>query len=52
MTIRSFSKYRVKPGSKVDLSHWDPDDKSASPSSAEQDEKRLAELAARIDELQ
>jgi polyphosphate kinase 2 (PPK2 family) len=48
----NFSKYRVKPGSKVDLKDWDPDDKSASPRSAEADEKRLAELAARIDELQ
>ncbi len=48
----NFSKYRVKPGSKVDLKDWDPDDKSASPGNAEADEKRLAELAARIDELQ
>src|SRR5207344_2864152 len=48
----NFSKYRVKPGSKVDLKDWDPEDKSASPGSGEADEKRLAELAARIDELQ
>ena len=48
----NFSKYRVKPGSKVDLKDWDPEDKSASPGSGEVDEKRLNELAARIDELQ
>jgi PPK2 family polyphosphate:nucleotide phosphotransferase len=48
----NFSKYRVKPGSKVDLEDWDPDDKSASPGSGEADEKRLNELAARIDALQ
>jgi PPK2 family polyphosphate:nucleotide phosphotransferase len=48
----NFSRYRVKPGSKVDLKDWDPDDKSASPGSKEQDEKRLQELAARIDEQQ
>jgi PPK2 family polyphosphate:nucleotide phosphotransferase len=48
----NFSKYRVKPGSKVDLKDWDPDDKSASPGSKEEDHKRLAELAARLDELQ
>jgi PPK2 family polyphosphate:nucleotide phosphotransferase len=48
----NFSRYRVKPGSKVDLKDWDPDDKSASPGSKEADEKRLLELAARLDELQ
>jgi PPK2 family polyphosphate:nucleotide phosphotransferase len=48
----NFSKYRVKPGSRVDLEDWDPDDKSASPGSGEVDEKHLNELAARIDELQ
>ena len=48
----NFSKYRVKPGSKVDLKDWDPDDKSASPGTKGDDEKRLMELAARIDEQQ
>jgi PPK2 family polyphosphate:nucleotide phosphotransferase len=48
----NFARYRVKPGSKVDLKDWDPDDKSASPGTKEKDEKRLQELAARIDELQ
>ncbi len=48
----NFSRYRVKPGSKVDLKDWDPDDKSASPGGKEEDAKRLLELAAHIDELQ
>ena len=48
----NFSKYRIKPGSKVDLRYWDPDDKSASPGSAEADEKHLSKIAARIDESQ
>ena len=48
----NFSKYRIKPGSKVDLRQWDPDDRSASPGSKEEDRKRLAELAVRLDELQ
>src|SRR5215813_15570188 len=48
----NFRKYRVKPGSKVDLRDWDPDDKSASRGSKEEDEERLTELAGRIDELQ
>jgi PPK2 family polyphosphate:nucleotide phosphotransferase len=46
------SKYRIKPGSKVDLSKWDPDDRSASPGSKEEDRKRLTELAVRLDQLQ
>jgi len=48
----NFSKYRVKPGSKVDLKDWDPDDKSAARGNKDADEKRLMELAGRIDELQ
>jgi PPK2 family polyphosphate:nucleotide phosphotransferase len=48
----NFYKYRIKPGSKVDLKAWDPDDKSASPGSGGSDEKRLNKVAARIDELQ
>jgi PPK2 family polyphosphate:nucleotide phosphotransferase len=48
----NFSKYRVKPGSKVDLKDWDPDDKSASPGGKGADERRRLELAARLDELQ
>jgi PPK2 family polyphosphate:nucleotide phosphotransferase len=48
----NFSKYRIKPGSKVDLRQWDPDDRSASPGSKEEDRKRLGELAVRLDELQ
>jgi PPK2 family polyphosphate:nucleotide phosphotransferase len=48
----NFSKYRIKPGSKVDLKDWDPNDRSASPGSKEEDEKRLLELATRLTELQ
>ena len=47
-----FARYRVKPGSKVDLKRWDPDDRSASPGTKEERESRLAELAAEIDRLQ
>src|ERR1700675_3559946 len=48
----NFSKYRIKPGSKVDLRNWDSDDRSASPGSEEEDRKRQTELAVRLDELQ
>jgi PPK2 family polyphosphate:nucleotide phosphotransferase len=48
----NFSRYRVKPGAGVDLEDWDPDDQSASSGRAEEDQKRLDELAARIDALQ
>src|ERR1700674_4224689 len=48
----NFSKYRIKPGSKVDLKKWDPDDRSASPGSKKEHHKRLTELAVRLDNLQ
>jgi len=48
----NFSRYIVKPGSKVDLKDWDPDDRGASPGTREEDEKHLLELGARLDELQ
>jgi PPK2 family polyphosphate:nucleotide phosphotransferase len=48
----NFSKYRIKPGSRVDLKKWDPDDRSASPDSKEEDHKRLTELGVRLNELQ
>jgi PPK2 family polyphosphate:nucleotide phosphotransferase len=47
-----FARYRVKPGSKVDLKRWDPDDRSASPGTKEERERHLAELAAELDKLQ
>jgi PPK2 family polyphosphate:nucleotide phosphotransferase len=48
----NFSKYRIKPGSKVDLKKWDPDDRSASPGGKKEDHRRLTELAVRLNELQ
>lgn len=47
-----FAKYRVRPGSKVDLKKWDPDDSSASPVTKEERQSRLAELAGELDKLQ
>jgi polyphosphate kinase 2 (PPK2 family) len=48
----NLSKYRIKPGSKVDLKKWDPDDRSASADSKEEDHKRLTELGVRLNKLQ
>jgi PPK2 family polyphosphate:nucleotide phosphotransferase len=48
----NFSEYRVKPGSKVDLEDWDPDDRSAVPGTQQAADKRLRELSERLDELQ
>jgi PPK2 family polyphosphate:nucleotide phosphotransferase len=47
-----FAKYRVKPGSKVDLKKWDQDDRSASPGTKEERQSRLAQLAGEIDQSQ
>jgi PPK2 family polyphosphate:nucleotide phosphotransferase len=44
--------YRVKPGKKIKLKDWNPADKSASPGTGADDARELAELAARLDELQ
>jgi PPK2 family polyphosphate:nucleotide phosphotransferase len=44
--------YCVKPGKKVKLKDWNPADKSASPGTGADDARELAELAARLDELQ
>lgn len=46
------AKYRIAPGSKVNLAKWDPNDKSASSSSKQESLERLQELATRIDKLQ
>jgi PPK2 family polyphosphate:nucleotide phosphotransferase len=46
------AKYRVAPGSKVILSKWDPNDKSASSATKEESMERLRDLATRIDKLQ
>jgi PPK2 family polyphosphate:nucleotide phosphotransferase len=45
-------RYRVKPGSRVDLSEWDPNDKSAFPGGKNEGSKRLLELNQRLEELQ
>ena len=45
-------RYRVKPGSRVDLSEWDPNDKGAFPEGKNEGRKRLLELNQRLEELQ
>ena len=45
-------RYRVKPGSRVDLSEWDPNDKSAFPVKKNAGRKRLLELNDSLEELQ
>jgi PPK2 family polyphosphate:nucleotide phosphotransferase len=46
------NKFRLRPGKQVDLSKFDPADRSASPGNKEQDNTELAELSARLDKLQ
>jgi polyphosphate kinase 2 (PPK2 family) len=46
------SRYRVRPGTKVDLRRWDPADTRLVPGSKQRAEKQLVELTARIDTLQ
>ncbi len=45
-------RYRVKPGSRVDLREWDPDDESAFPEGKAAGRERLAALTARLEALQ
>jgi PPK2 family polyphosphate:nucleotide phosphotransferase len=45
-------KYRVKPGSRVDLSTWDSNDKSAFPGGKDEGRERLLELNQELEELQ
>ena len=45
-------RYRVKPGSRVDLSEWDPSDKGAFPEGKNEGRKRLLGLNQRLEELQ
>jgi PPK2 family polyphosphate:nucleotide phosphotransferase len=47
-----FTRYLIKPGSKVRLTDWDPGDRSASPGSKEEDTKQLEKLSERLAELQ
>ncbi len=44
--------YRIKPGSKVNLNEWDPNDKSAFQENKEEGKEILLKLNQRIDELQ
>ena len=45
-------RYRVKPGSRVDLCKWDPNDKSAFLRGKNEGHKRLLELNQKLEELQ
>jgi len=45
-------KYRVKPDSRVDLSAWYPNDKSAFPGGKDEGRERLLELNQELEELQ
>ncbi len=45
-------RYRVKPGSKVDLNQWDPNDKSAFPGDKSEGHRALLALNERLETLQ
>lgn len=45
-------RYRIKPGSRVDLSQQDPNDKSAFPGGKREGRQQLLELNQRLEELQ
>jgi PPK2 family polyphosphate:nucleotide phosphotransferase len=45
-------RYRVLPGSSVDLSKWDPNDKSVFPGEKKEGRERLQELNNKLEELQ
>jgi PPK2 family polyphosphate:nucleotide phosphotransferase len=45
-------KYRIKPGEKVDLSQWDPNDKSYFPVSKSEGKKQLLDLNEELESLQ
>ncbi len=45
-------QYRVKPGSKVDLSRWDPNDQSAFPVNKQEGMDMLAKLNGKLDKYQ
>lgn len=48
----NMEKYRVKPGSKVNLKKWDPDDKSEFDGVKEEGEKALKPLNKMVEQLQ
>ena len=45
-------RYRVKPGKRVDLNRWDPDDTSALDGSEEEAQDRLVKLNRQLEDLQ
>jgi len=45
-------RYRVKPGKRVDLNRWDPEDTSALDGSEEEAEDRLVKLNRQLEDLQ
>jgi len=45
-------KYRVKPGTQVDLGQWDPDDKSAFDGDKSDGAKAMEKLNRRLEALQ
>jgi PPK2 family polyphosphate:nucleotide phosphotransferase len=45
-------RYRAEPGTRVDLSQWDPNDKSAFPVKKKEGRKQLLELNQRLEALQ
>ena len=45
-------RYRAQPGTRVDLSQWDPNDKSAFPVKKKEGRKQLLELNQRLEALQ
>jgi PPK2 family polyphosphate:nucleotide phosphotransferase len=49
---RSTDRYKIKPGSKVDLRQWDPEDKSVFPIDKDEGRKQIEDLTARLEDLQ
>jgi len=45
-------RYRIKPGSRVNLNEWDPNDKSGFPGGKDEGRERLLELNRQLEELQ
>jgi PPK2 family polyphosphate:nucleotide phosphotransferase len=50
--MSEMDRYRVKPGHKIELKDYDPDDKSKFSGGKQDAEPRLAELVLKLDELQ
>ncbi|MFN2167019.1 MAG: polyphosphate kinase 2 family protein [Anaerolineae bacterium] len=52
MTSPSMDRYRVQPGAQIDLSQWDPNDKSLYPGSKKEGKAALPGLVHQLRELQ